>query len=63
MPRFGLVCDERVWRVPKLTNLSTVFFISAPLTGCTQARSFASLSDDWAKAGETADKATAASSK
>jgi hypothetical protein len=35
MPRFGSVCDDKVWRVPKLTSFSTVRFISAPLTGAT----------------------------
>jgi hypothetical protein len=24
MPRFGSVCEESVWRVPKLTSFSTV---------------------------------------
>src|SRR5690242_2989037 len=42
MPRFGSVCDERVWRVPKLTRLSIVWRSCAWLTGATIARSFAS---------------------
>ena len=24
MPRFGSVCEDKVWRVPKLTSFSTV---------------------------------------
>src|SRR5947209_15209854 len=42
MPRFGSVCDESVWRVPKLTNFSTVAFIRAALTGPMMARKRAS---------------------
>ena len=32
MPRFGSVCDDKVWRVPKLTSFSTVAFIRAAST-------------------------------
>ena len=32
MPRFGSVCDDKVWRVPKLTSLATSAFICAALT-------------------------------
>ena len=42
IPRLGSVCEESVWRVPKLTSVSTVAFIRAALTGATIARSFAS---------------------
>src|SRR4249919_3402285 len=42
MPRLGSVCELSVWRVPKLTSLSTVAFIRAALTGATIARSLAS---------------------
>ena len=42
MPRLGSVCDDRVWRVPKLTRLSIVCLSCAWLTGAMIARSFAS---------------------
>jgi hypothetical protein len=43
MPRFGSVCDDKVWRVPKLTSFSIVAFMRAWLTGATIARSFVSV--------------------
>ncbi len=39
MPRFGSVCDESVWRVPKPTRVSIVCRSCAWLTGATIARS------------------------
>ena len=42
MPRFGSVCDDKVWRVPKLTSVSIVCRSCAWLTGAMMARSRAS---------------------
>ena len=42
MPRFGSVCEESVWRVPKPTSVSIEWRSCAWLTGATIARSFAS---------------------
>ena len=39
MPRFGSVCDDKVWRVPKLTRVSIVCRSCAWLTGAMIARS------------------------
>jgi hypothetical protein len=50
MPRFGSVCDDKVWRVPKLTSFSTVRFIWAPLTGAMICLSLASGEAGWAVA-------------
>src|SRR3982751_7019079 len=33
IPRFGSVCEDKVWRVPKLTNVSIVWRSCAWLTG------------------------------
>jgi hypothetical protein len=63
IPRLGSVCDDKVCRVPKPTSFVTVCFIRSPLTGATIARSLASLPAFCARAGETADKAAAASKK
>ena len=43
IPRLGSVCDDKVWRVPKLTRLSIVCRSCAWLTGAMIARSFASV--------------------
>ena len=45
MPRFGSVCEESVWRVPKLTSVAIVCLSCASLTGAMIARSFASVAE------------------
>ena len=42
IPRLGSVCDDSVWRVPKLTSFSTVAFIRAASTLRAMSATFAS---------------------